>query len=75
MPAEGFKGHSDALAYLSTETFKRSTSEKMGDFLEKLSAKEEFDALDSDWQYIVREMKKNYDEDKRSGLAGSQEKE
>lgn len=65
MPAEGFKGHSDALAYLSTETFKRSTSEKMGDFLEKLSAKEEFDALDSDWQYIVREMKKNYDEDKR----------
>jgi len=65
MPKEGFKGHSDALAYLSTEVFKRGTGEKMGEFLDKLSAKEEFDALDSDWQYVVKEMKKNYDEDKR----------
>ncbi|MBP5152781.1 MAG: carboxypeptidase M32 [Lachnospiraceae bacterium] len=65
MPKAGFKNHSDALAYLSTENFKRSTSDKMGEFLEKLSAKEEFDALDSDWKYIVSEMKKDYDRDKR----------
>ena len=57
MPKAGFKNHSDALAYLSTENFKRGTSDKMGEFLEKLNEKEEFDALDSDWQYIVSEMK------------------
>ncbi|SCX07797.1 carboxypeptidase Taq [Lachnospiraceae bacterium YSD2013] len=65
MPKEGFKGHSDALAYLSTESFKRSTSTEMGEFLDKLSAPAEFDALDSDWKYIVKQMKKNYDENKR----------
>ena len=65
MPREGFKNHSDALTYLSTEVFKRGTGDKMGEFLDKLSSKEEFDALDSDWQYIVRQMKKNYDEEKR----------
>lgn len=65
MPKEGFKGHSDALAYLSTESFKRSTSAEMGEFLDKLSAPEEFDSLDADWKYIVKQMKKNYDENKR----------
>ncbi len=65
MPREGFKGHSDALAYLSTESFKRSTSTEMGEFLDKLSAPAEFDALDADWKYIVKQMKKNYDENKR----------
>ncbi|MCR4679907.1 MAG: carboxypeptidase M32 [Lachnospiraceae bacterium] len=65
MPKEGFKGHSDALAYLSTESFKRNTCAEMGEFLDKLSAPAEFDALDSDWKYIVKQMKKNYDENKR----------
>lgn len=65
MPKEGFSGHSDSLAYLSTENFKRSTSEELGNMLDELSKPGEFDSLDSDWQFIVKSMKKDFDENKR----------
>lgn len=64
MPREGFEGHSNALAFLSTESFKRSVSDEMGEMLEILTKKDEFDALPDIWKYNVKELKKNYDENK-----------
>ncbi len=65
MPKEGFQGHSGAIAYLATENFKRSTSGELESMLNELSKPEEFNALDSDWQFIVKSMKKDFDENKR----------
>lgn len=65
MPKEGFRGHSDALAYLSTEVFKRSTSPELEEYLTILSTPEEFDALSDTDKYIVKEMKKDLDVDKK----------
>lgn len=65
MPKEGFNGHSDSLAYLSTESFKRSTSQELGSMLLTLMEPQEFDALDDDWKFIVKTMKKDFDENKR----------
>ena len=64
MPKEGFAAHSDSLTYISTECFKRNTSPELEGYLEALSSPEEFSALDSDWQQIITEMKKELALDK-----------
>ncbi len=65
MPKEGFQSHSDSLAYLSTECFKRETSDEMGEMLEALMRPEEFDALSDMWKFNVKRMKRAYDKGKR----------
>lgn len=65
MPKEGFNGHSDSLTYLSTEVFKRGTSDELSEMLDTLSKPEEFDALDENWQLIVKRMKEDIEKDKR----------
>ncbi len=37
----------------------------MKEYLDKLSAEEEFSRLDADWQFIIRKMKKDYEENAR----------
>lgn len=65
MPKGGFEGHSDALTYFSTEQFKLETSPELKGFLEKLSQPEELNALDADWQFIVKRMKRELDRSER----------
>lgn len=65
MPKEGFARHSDALTYFSTESFKLSTSEELKRYLEQLNTPEELDALDGDWQFIVKRMKRDIDLDSK----------
>lgn len=65
MPKEAFAGHSDSLTYLSTLEFKKNTSEEMGEMLSELSKPEEFKKLDDKWKYIVKEMHKDYEKNKR----------
>lgn len=65
MPEEGFKANSEANAYFSTEAFKLGTSDELFNILEELMKPEEFDNLDSDWQFIVKRMKRQFDEDRR----------
>lgn len=65
MPSKGFQGHSDALAYFSTEGFKRGTSEELYKMLSDLSCEEEFNKLDDTWKFIVTKMKKDADKSRR----------
>jgi carboxypeptidase Taq len=58
MPKEGFAGHSQALTYFSTEQFKLSTAPELKEYLAILNTPEEFSALDSDWQFIVKRMQR-----------------
>ncbi len=53
------------MTYFSTEMFKLSTAKELGDMLEELSRPEEFDKLDDMWQFIVKRMKRDYDENQR----------
>lgn len=64
VPREGYEGHADALAYFSTEHFKRSTSEELEKLLDVLNQPEEFEQLDANWQFIVKRMKRELDRDK-----------
>ncbi len=64
-PKLGQAGHIDAVTYFSAKQFARSTSEKLGELLEGLSAPAEYDALDDTWKFIVRRMKRNFDRDRR----------
>ena len=64
--AEAWAGaHVDALTYFSTKSFEMGTSEKLGEFLEKLAQPAEYDALDDTWRFIVKRMKRDYDRNKR----------
>ena len=63
-PKNGLEGHGELLSYVYNESFKLNTSEELGELLTKLNKKEEYDALDGKWQYIVRQMKKDYDRNK-----------
>ena len=49
----------------STKSFEMGTSEKLGEFLEKLAQPAEYDALDDTWRFIVKRMKRDYDRNKR----------
>lgn len=65
MPEGGFDVHADAITYFSTEAFKLSTAQELKDMLDTLLTPAEFDALDSDWQFIVKKMNKDYEESAR----------
>lgn len=65
MPKEGFAKHSDALAFFSTESFKRSTSEELYNMLSELSKPEEYEKLDDTWKFIVKRMKRDIDKSRR----------
>ena len=45
VPKLGQAAHVDALTYFSTKSFEMGTSEKLGEFLEKLAQPAEYDAL------------------------------
>ena len=65
VPKLGQVAHVDALTYFSTKSFEMGTSEKLGEFLEKLAQPAEYDALDDTWRFIVKRMKRDYDRNKR----------
>ena len=65
VPKLGQAAHVDALTYFSTKSFEMGTSEKLGEFLEKLAQPAEYDALDETWKFIVKRMKRDYDRNKR----------
>ena len=46
VPKLGQAAHVDALTYFSTKSFEMGTSEKLGEFLEKLAQPADYDALD-----------------------------
>ena len=60
VPKLGQAAHVDALTYFSTKSFEMGTSEKLGEFLEKLAQPAEYDALDDTWRFIVKRMKRDY---------------
>ncbi len=64
-PTKGYPYKVDAITYFSTESFKLSTSEELGELLSVLSTPAEFDALDEAMQLTVRRNKKEYDRRKR----------
>ena len=65
MPECGFDLHADALTYFSTEAFKLSTSKDLKNMLDELLKPEVFETLDSDWQFVVKKMNKDYEESAR----------
>ena len=65
VPKLGQAAHVDALTYFSAKSFEMGTSEKLGEFLEKLAQPAEYDALDDTWRFIVKRMKRDYDRNKR----------
>lgn len=65
MPEEGFPRHQKALTAFSTEAFRMETADELYELVKALNAPEEFGALDSDWQFIVRRMLRNIEEQRR----------
>lgn len=65
MPKLGFEGHARALTYFSTELFKLSTTEELGKMLEELSSPKEYEKLNDMWKFVVKRMKRDYDESRR----------
>lgn len=60
-PRKGMDSRSEVIGMLSTEMFKMSTSDEMGQYLEALSKPEMFDALNNIQKKMVIECKKEYD--------------
>ncbi len=56
---------SDAVAYFSTERFKKSTSDDYYNLVCKLSEAEEFEKLDDVMQFDIKRTKKDLDESRR----------
>ena len=65
MPKEGFKGHSDSLTYISTEVFKRNTSDEFYELVKKLNTKEEFDKLNDEEKFCVKQDLKDIELDRK----------
>lgn len=64
-PKLGFEGHADAMTYFSTEAFKMSTSQELGDMLDQLSQPAEYEQLDETWKFVVKRMKRDFDRNRR----------
>lgn len=64
-PKKGVEYKIDAITYFSSEAFKLSTSEELGELYEKLLEPEEYNALDRAMQLTVRRGKKEYEKDKK----------
>ena len=54
----------DLQSFYRGKAFEMSTSDKMGEYLDKLSAREEYDSLPKEWQLSVDRLKEEYDENK-----------
>ena len=65
VPKEGYDKHADAVAYFSTEQFQMSVDPILGEMLEVLNAKEEFEQLNEDWKFIVKRMKRDFDRNQK----------
>ena len=65
MPKGGFEKHTDAVAFFSTKQFQMSVAEELGKLLDALMDKDEFDALDDTWKFVVKKMKKDFDKNKQ----------
>ncbi|WP_232699337.1 carboxypeptidase M32 [Brevibacillus daliensis] len=65
IPRKGMDARSEVVSTLSTEAFKLSTSDQMGEFLETLSVKEAYEELDHVTQRLVDECKREYDLNKK----------
>ncbi len=64
-PKLGQAARVEAMTHFSSENFALATSEKMGEMLDGLSAQEEFEQLSDTWKFIVKNMKKDFDRDRR----------
>ncbi|MFK7691932.1 carboxypeptidase M32 [Paenibacillus sp. HJGM_3] len=64
-PRKGVAARSEVIGELSSELFKMSVSEQMGEFLEALRAPETFEQLSDVDRKIVTECKKDYDRSKK----------
>lgn len=64
-PKLGQAAHIEALTYFSSENFAMSTAPELGNMLDRLSAPEEYEALDDTWKFIVHRMKYNFDRNRR----------
>ncbi|MCI3920413.1 carboxypeptidase M32 [Paenibacillus sp. TRM 82003] len=64
-PRKGLSQRAEVIGVLSTELFKLSTSDKMGEYLEALSEPDAFAALSRVHQRSVYESKKEYDRSKK----------
>lgn len=65
MPDKGFERNADTSTFFATEGFKMQTAPELKEMLEGLLRPEEFDALDDNWKFIVKRMKRSYDENER----------
>lgn len=65
MPEKGFEANVASTTFFNTEAFKRSTSDELKGMIEALSAPEEYKKLDDNWKFIVRRMKREFDENSR----------
>ncbi len=54
----------DLQSFYGGKAFEMSTSDKMGEYLDKLSVREEYDSLPKEWQLSVDRLKEEYDENK-----------
>ena len=64
-PKLGQADHVEALTHFSAESFAMSTSERLGEMLDGLSAESEFEGLTDTWKFIVKRMKRDFDRNKR----------
>jgi len=64
-PKKGMEARSEVIGVLSTEMFKLSTSDEMGEFVTALSEPEVYTQLDELNQKIVQECKKEYEKSKK----------
>lgn len=64
-PKKGVDYKIDAITYFSSEAFKLSTSEELGELYEKLLEPEEYNALDQAMQLTVRRGNKEYAQNKK----------
>src|SRR5690554_2156143 len=64
-PKKGMDSRSEAIGMLSTEMFKMTISDEMGQFIETYSSPTEYEKLNQINRKIVTECKKEYDKSKK----------
>ncbi len=65
-PRKGVASRSEAIGVLSSEAFRLTTSDEMGDLLARLSEQETLGSLDEINRRLVTESKKDYDKSKKN---------
>jgi carboxypeptidase Taq len=64
-PKKGVPGRAKVIGMLSTEAFRLSTSQEMGDYLSYFEQKDNFSKLDPIYRAIIEECRKEYDRSKK----------